>query len=69
MDGVRLRIAGPMEELKHQDYRGKRIHIEVSDDEGNSLSLKMDIGVHKDLDIEQEEYCFDICFQEDSASV
>lgn len=69
LDGVRLRIAGPMEELKHQDYRGKRIHIEVSDDEGNSLSLKMDIGVHKDLDIEQEEYCFDICFQEDSASV
>jgi len=30
---------------------------------------KMDIGVHKDLDIEQEEYCFDICFDEDSASV
>ena len=29
----------------------------------------MDIGVHKDLDIEQEEYCFDVCFQEDSASV
>lgn len=29
----------------------------------------MDVGVHKDLDIEQEEYCFDVCFQEDSASV
>ena len=69
LGGVRLKIAEPMEELKHQDYRGKRIHIEVSDDEGNLLSLKMDIGVHKDLDIEQEEYCFDICFQEDSASV
>ena len=29
----------------------------------------IDIGVHKDLDIEQEEYCFDICFQEDGASL
>lgn len=25
--------------------------------------------MHKDLDIEQEEYCFDICFQEDGASL
>lgn len=69
IEGVHLRIVAPMEELKHQDYKGKRIHIEVSDDEGNLLSLKMDIGVHKDLDIEQEEYCFDVCFQEDVASV
>ena len=29
----------------------------------------MDIGVHKDLDITQEEYCFDICFQDDGASL
>lgn len=69
IDGIRLRMSAPIEELKHQDYKGKRIHIEISDDFGNVLSLKMDIGVHKDLDIEQEEYCFDVCFQEDSASV
>ena len=64
-----LRIASPIEELKQQDYKGKRIYIEVSDDEGNILTSKMDIGVHKDLDIEQEEYCFDVCFDEDSASI
>lgn len=29
----------------------------------------MDIGVHKDLDIEQEEYCFDICYDEETSSV
>ncbi len=69
IDGIRLRIAAPIEELRHQDYKGKRIHIEILDDFGNVLSLKMDIGVHKDLDIEQEEYCFDVCFQEDSVSV
>lgn len=69
MEGIRLQMSAPIEELKHQDYKGKRIHIEISDDAGNVLSLKMDIGVHKDLDIEQEEYCFDVCFQEDTASV
>jgi len=69
IDGIRLEISAPIEELKHQDYKGKRIHIDISDDIGNVLSLKMDIGVHKDLDIEQKEYCFDVCFQEDSVSV
>ena len=69
LDGIHLKIVTPIEELKHQDYKGKRIHVEVSDEEGNIMMLKMDIGVHKDLDIEQEEYCFDICFQDDSASV
>ena len=29
----------------------------------------MDIGVHKDLDIEQDEYSFDIGFQEDAVSL
>jgi hypothetical protein len=33
------------------------------------VNSKIDIGVHKDLDITQEEYCFDICFQEDGASL
>ena len=69
LEGIQLKITSPIEELKHQDYKGKRIHIEVSDTEGNVLSSKMDIGVHKDLDIEQEEYCFDVCYNEKSASV
>ncbi|MEG0963607.1 MAG: nucleotidyl transferase AbiEii/AbiGii toxin family protein [Lachnospiraceae bacterium] len=69
LEGIQLKIEAPIEELKHQDYKGKRIYIEVSDSDGNVLSSKMDIGVHKDLDIEQEEYCFDICYNEESASV
>ena len=69
LKGIHLRIISPIEELKHQDYKGKRLYVEVSDDEGNVLSSKMDVGVHKDLDIEQEEYCFDVCFDEESASV
>lgn len=45
------------------------MHISISDGNGLALTSKMDIGVHKDLDITQEEYCFDICFQDDGASL
>ena len=43
--------------------------ITITDEHANSLSLKMDIGVHKDLDIEQDQYSFDIGFQEDAVSL
>lgn len=66
---VTITIIGKIEELKQQDYKGKRVHISISDGNGLALTSKMDIGVHKDLDITQEEYCFDICFQDDGASL
>ena len=69
IEDVYLKISSPIEELRHRDYRGKRINIEVSDEAGNILSSKMDIGVHKDLDIAQDEYCFDVCFDDELASV
>ena len=64
-----MELMEPIIELKHQDYRGKRVFVKIIDAEGNELDSKIDIGVHKDLDIQQEEYCFDICFQEDSVSL
>ncbi len=66
---VTINVIGTIEELKQQDYKGKRVHISINDDNGLALTSKMDIGVHKDLDITQEEYCFDICFQDDGASL
>lgn len=54
IDGLIMQMSGSIEELKHQDYKGKRIDIVISDDFGNVLSLKMDIGVHKDLDIDRK---------------
>ena len=53
IEGMDIRIGGPIIELNHQDYKGKRVTIIITDEHANSLSLKMDIGVHKDLDIEQ----------------
>ena len=36
---------------------------------GNQVRSKIDLGVHNRFDIEQEEYCFDIAYDEDGASL
>lgn len=67
--GIIITLIPPIKELNHQDYSGKRIIVKISDEFNNHIDGKIDIGVHKDLDIEQEEFCFDICFQDDGASL
>ena len=56
---------GKITELKQQDYHGKRVFVVITDGTGDAIESKIDLGVHKNLSIEQEEYCFDIdCFEE-----
>ena len=43
--------------------------IKLTDNYGNSLENKLDLGVHKELDIEQDEYYFNFSFMEDSISL
>lgn len=69
LDGLSIAMDGKITELNHQDYKGKRITITIKDSNDTVLSLKMDIGVHADLSLEQEEYAFDIGFQEDAVSL
>ncbi|MBE5891565.1 MAG: nucleotidyl transferase AbiEii/AbiGii toxin family protein [Lachnospiraceae bacterium] len=69
IDDLTIKLEGNILELNHQDYKGKRIFISVTDAEDNTISLKMDLGVHNDLSIEQEEYAFDVGFQEDAVSL
>lgn len=59
-DGIKIKIDGEIKELHHQDYDGERVNIELFDKYGNKLKTKLDIGVHKLLDIKQDEYCFDL---------
>ena len=47
-------------ELNQQDYKGKSVKILVTDSEKTSVQSKIDFGVHKHLQIDQEEYCFEI---------
>ena len=69
IQGITLEIIGDIEELKHQDYHGKSIKVRIVDEEGTFVESKIDIGVHKHLELEQEEYCFDVCMDDEGASL
>ena len=60
---------GKIEELKQQDYRGKRVYVLIEDTEGNQIRSKIDLGVHNRFELAQEEYCFDIAYDNEGASL
>lgn len=55
---ITIAITKDIEELKHQSYSGKRVHIRLTDSAGTGINTKLDIGVHKKAEISQDEYCF-----------
>ena len=57
-DGIKITITEEIEPLNHQDYKGKRVLIELKDNDGNKIATKLDLGVHRDYEIIQEEYWF-----------
>lgn len=69
LDGIEIKRIGKIEELSQQDYKGKRVHVHIKDSNGNLIESKIDLGVHKHIEIEQEEYCFDIAFDDEGASL
>ena len=69
LDGISIRIEGAIEELSQQEYHGKRVIIIIEDDTGHSFRSKIDLGVHKQVQIEQDEYCFDVCLDDVGASL
>lgn len=69
IDGIGITRVGKIEELSQQDYKGKRVFVKIKDNFGNAVDSKIDLGVHKNLEIEQEEYCFDIAFNDEGASL
>lgn len=64
-----IRINGNIEKLHHQLYEGKRVNISIIDNYNNSLETKLDIGVHKYFELEQDEYIFDLDILDDSVSL
>lgn len=69
LEGITFQILGEIEELSQQEYRGKRIWVVIKDDTGHSLKTKIDLGVHKNLQIEQDEFCFDVCHDDEGVSL
>ena len=66
---IRIQQTGDITELKQQDYHGKRVYVVISDETGDSIESKIDLGVHKNLSVEQEEYCFDIACYDEGANL
>ena len=58
-DNVKLEIK-LIEPLKHEDYKGKRVIATFNDEFDNHFKFKLDVGVHKNLELEQEELYFDL---------
>ena len=69
LEGIEIKRYGKIEDLSQQDYNGKRVYIQITDRMGNFIDSKIDLGVHKHLEIEQEEYCFDIAFDDEGVSL
>ena len=66
---IHITQTGRITELKQQDYHGKRVFVRISDSTGDTIESKIDLGVHKHLQIEQEEYCFEIGCYDDGANL
>ena len=68
-DGIKIKVIGKIEPLHHQDYEGKRVYIQLTDSNKYSISSKLDIGVHKYFDMEQDEYYFDFNIIDESVTL
>lgn len=69
LEGIKISRLGKIEELKQQDYSGKQVFVLIEDIAGNQVRSKIDLGVHNRFELEQEEYCFDIAYDDDGASL
>lgn len=69
LDGITISRVGKIEELKQQDYCGKRVWVVIEDTEGSRVKSKIDFGVHNRFELEQEEYCFDVAYDDEGASL
>lgn len=69
IDGFKLEIdKDNIEELSHQDYHGKRLTVTISDYYNKSYHTKLDIGVHKHVDILQKVLLLDTKIINDNIS-
>lgn len=70
LEGISIRIKkDKIEPLSQQEYSGKRVYIIIDDDTGHTLESKIDLGVHANINISQDMYCFDVCMDDEGASL
>ena len=67
---VRISIFGTIGELLHEDYRGKRLYLDVTDGSiPTPIRMKLDIGVHVHCEIEQVDFSFSLADGTDCANL
>lgn len=59
-DNIKIEIISKIEELHQHDYNGKRVYLKLTDSQNYSIETKLDIGVEKNFDEEQEDYYFNL---------
>lgn len=69
IEGIKIEMFGKTENLKQQDYHGKRVYVDITDLYGKTIRSKIDLGVHTKFNIAQSEYSFDVCLDDDGASM
>lgn len=65
----RIRVSGKIETLRQQEYKGKRIHLVLTDEVGLSIETKIDIGVHARTDVEQTGRAFKVVTDDNEFSL
>ena len=67
---VRISMFGTIGELLHEDYRGKRLYLDVTDGSITTpIRMKLDIGVHTHSEIEQVDFSFSLADGTSSADL
>ena len=70
LPGIDVAIVGPIADLKHEDYRGKRIFVTIADGTTpRPLRTKIDIGVHTHDEMVQLEYEFEMISVNENAEL
>lgn len=59
-DNINIQKIGNIIELSHQDYNGKRVNIKITNQFNYTIDAKLDIGVHKLFELEQDDYYFNL---------
>lgn len=61
-----LSVQGEINELKHIDYKGKRVVLAITDSKGAKLAIKLDLGVHSSSELMQVKKIFELKAMEES---
>ena len=69
IDGARIERSGDIADLRHQNYHGKRVYLDITDSADTVVSTKLDIGVHVHRQMAQKPMRFAIVLDDDSVTL